>query len=106
MIQELLQALRVISERDPQSDTCGPKAPEDCECGCIGCIARTILVKVSHHEPLTAKFPTCCEFHADGGYLTLPCGPAVAGVKVAEADCSEECLCAFLNIECPVHDRQ
>jgi hypothetical protein len=42
-----LNALRLISERDPQSDSCGPNAPEDCEYGCIGCIARSVLKRLA-----------------------------------------------------------
>ena len=108
-MSELIQALRMISERDPQGIPCGPNAPEDCECGCIGCIARAALKKHLATEPITAEFPTCCHFHADGGYLSLPCGPSVRGVKVAgniaKPECSpEECLCAFLNVGCPMHD--
>lgn len=43
--QELVSALRTISARDPQSPTCGPDAPENCENGCIGCIARAALTR-------------------------------------------------------------
>jgi hypothetical protein len=42
-----MNALRLISERDPQSDACGPDAPDDCEYGCIGCIARAVLKRLS-----------------------------------------------------------
>jgi hypothetical protein len=38
-----LQALERISQKDPQSATCGPNAPEVCENGCIGCVARAAL---------------------------------------------------------------
>lgn len=37
------RSLEAISQRDPQSDTCGPYAPQVCENGCIGCIARSAL---------------------------------------------------------------
>jgi hypothetical protein len=46
-IAELKQTLRVISARDPQSEACGPEAPEGCEYGCIGCIARATLKRLS-----------------------------------------------------------
>ena len=39
----LLTALETVSEKDPQSDTCGPSAPDICENGCIGCVARAAL---------------------------------------------------------------
>jgi len=38
-----LEALERVSERDPQSDTCGSAAPDLCENGCIGCISRAAL---------------------------------------------------------------
>lgn len=38
-----IAALEKVSERDPQSPTCGPAAPDICENGCIGCIARAAL---------------------------------------------------------------
>jgi hypothetical protein len=50
-MSEVIQALRMISERDPQGIPCGPNAPEDCECGCIGCIARAALKKQLVTEP-------------------------------------------------------
>jgi hypothetical protein len=54
----LIQALIAISARDPQSDTCGPAAPEICENGCIGCIARAALLSVNrkyHNLPSTGN---------------------------------------------------
>lgn len=39
----LLEALREISFRDGQADTCGPNAPEICENDCDGCIARAAI---------------------------------------------------------------
>lgn len=43
LLEVLRSALEKVSRQDPQSDTCGPKAPEICENGCIGCIARAAL---------------------------------------------------------------
>lgn len=37
------RALEIIDEKDPQSETCGPLAPQVCENNCIGCIARAAL---------------------------------------------------------------
>ena len=56
-MSEVIQALRMISERDPQGIPCGPNA-EDCECGCIGCIARAALKNSMRKEndPLS---PAC-----------------------------------------------
>jgi hypothetical protein len=55
-MSEVIQALRMISERDPQGIPCGPNAPEDCECGCIGCIARAALKK----QLVTEMLPFSC----------------------------------------------
>lgn len=41
------RALRLISERDPQSDTCGAEAPQKCRNKCIGCIARSALQRLA-----------------------------------------------------------
>jgi hypothetical protein len=45
-VQLSIQALRIISERDPQSDVCGPDAPSKCATSCIGCIARRALQRI------------------------------------------------------------
>jgi hypothetical protein len=43
MVAMLLNTLDTIAAKDPQSSTCGPAAPDVCENGCIGCVARAAL---------------------------------------------------------------
>jgi hypothetical protein len=56
-------ALERISEKDPQSLTCGPNAPEVCENNCVGCVARSALKAIDRppmHVPELCKRGRYC----------------------------------------------